>query len=418
MALHSLRALHRSKLRALHRSKEQAEGSLLEDANADGSSTAVSLEEKSDTQTSSVINDAEPEIAKDAAPTTPVLDLDPQLRDNLERQFKQIVEIQENEVSKINNGVNSIEQRPVLRAMFEMNLIQGNAEEADENLKRIIWLEKKRPGDRDDYSFDMVLRLGNLYIDRYLYRPNVSQTALVQLNMADKYLKYAIDRYGASSMDDLFMPYGELALVHFFKSKIQVDVERPAFEIQRQRSFPQFEQNRQKVKLPVNSHGRAERYLNQYLIKAKSEQRIEDVVHALINLGDINLLFDLKQTASQYYMLAWTEAQKLEPDHPLVLSFEQPQVLPAFNYAQDRGFVEGYRETLFIPTTFSLTEAGRVKKFAPLEKTTVADNIVKRARRVAKRLRFRPVIENGEMIAVNEFTHEVMVKVSRQQAKN
>lgn len=393
--------------------------------------------------------DSEPET-----PTTPVLDLDPQLRDNLERQFKRIVEIQESEdafseslgeaylsygqalqkagrleearkmfanalhITKINNGVNSMEQRSVLRAMFEMSYAQGNAEDSEESLKRIIWLEKKFPDNRDDFSFDMVVRLGNLYIDRYLYRPTVSESALLHLNQAERYLKYAVDRYGGRPMDELFMPYGELALVHFFKSKIQVDVTRPNYEYQRQQTLSALEQNVKTGRSTENSLGRAERYLNEYLRKARAEERTEDMVQALTNLGDINLLFEREVRASQYYEFAWTEAQNLPPDHPIVLMFEQPKVLPAFNYSRERAFVEGYRETIFVPTTFSLTDAGRVKKFAEADDTAVSPDLAKRARRAAKRLRFRPAIENGKMIAISEFTHDVKVKVRRQQANN
>jgi len=389
-------------------------------------------------------------------PTTPQIDLDPQLRNNLERQFKQIIEIQENEdafsenlgeaylgygqallkagrldearkmlanalhISKINNGVNSMEQRPVLRAMFEMNLARANIEEAEANLKRIIWLEKSFPQNRDDFSFDMVIRLGNQYLDAYLYRPSVSQTALLQLNTAERYFKYAIDRYGARSMDELFMPYGELALVNYYKSKIQVDVARPAYQHPRQQnSISALEKQQRKVsRYPGNAFARAERYLTEYLLKSKSEGRTEDIVLALLNLGDINLLFARDRSASDYYELAWTESQNLSVDHSLVLSFEQPQILPAFNYSRERGTIDQYQETMLVPITFSLSEFGRVKKFADVDEPDTQKSVTKRARRVAKRLRFRPVIENGRMIAVGEFTHPVQVKARRQQANN
>jgi len=216
------------------------------------------------------------------------------------------------------------------------------------------------------------------------------------------------------------MPYGELALVHFYKSRIQVETVRPNYDYNaRQQPFSSrgdLRKDRAFRYSAANSFGRAERYLSEYLIKAKEEQRIEDVVHALTNLGDLNLLFERSESASQYYELAWTEAQKLKLDNPLVQSFDKPQALPAFNYSRDRKEVKSYRKTVRVATTFSVNELGRVKKFAELDDTVANKDMVRSARRAAKRLQFRPVIENGRMIAISEFTYEVKVRARQRQA--
>jgi len=45
-------------------------------------------------------------------------------------------------ISKINNGLNAVEQRPYLAALFDIHMLQDNTEDADKALQRIIWLER------------------------------------------------------------------------------------------------------------------------------------------------------------------------------------------------------------------------------------------------------------------------------------
>ena len=390
--------------------------------------------------------------------TQPVIDLDPALRDSLDLEFQRILELQETQdafnedlgeaylgygqalqragrleeardmfanalhISKINNGVNSIQQRPMLKALFEISFARQNAEDAEEHLKRIIWLEGNHKNIRDDFSFDMVLRLGNLYIDRYLARPTASDTSIANLASAERYLKYAIDRYSDEPMDKLLMPYGELALVNFLKGKTQSEVRTKRVEdrrnlppsLSRQESINIIEQERVKYAVE-NSFYQAEEYLIKYLTKAKAEDNNEHVITALLNLADLNLLYGRKIGASQYYELAWMEAQELPVDHPIVVEFSQPTALPAFSYALEREPVEGRLKALFVPLTFNLDDRGRVRGFSEDNTGEPYPDLLKRAMRAAKRMRFRPVIENGKMIGANDYTYDIKVLVRRKQ---
>jgi len=56
-------------------------------------------------------------------------------------------------INKINNGLNAIEQRPYLAALFDIYLLQGDTEAADKSIKRIIWLEKQHPTVIDDLNW-------------------------------------------------------------------------------------------------------------------------------------------------------------------------------------------------------------------------------------------------------------------------
>jgi len=382
----------------------------------------------------------------------PLAVLSPELRSSLERQFQEIQTLKETEdafseqlgesylaygrtlmqagridesrkmlvnalhIAKINNGVTSIEQRPILRELFEMNFALGNTEETEEHLNRIIWLEKKVPNKDDIYSFDLVVRLGSYYLDLYLNNPIVSEQSLNYLNSSTRYLGYAVNRYGDKPLSQILLPYGELALAHHFKSRIQHEVDRSFYQDTRQRSYTDLNRSAPRQGLRLNSFSRSERYLKDYLRKAKNERDLINTIQALLGLGDLNLLADKINTAGKYYDLAWSGAQNLPVAHPLVESFNSPVKLPSFNFAVVRRPIAPVREFETIPLSINVDDDGKVRKVAREALIDTSVSNTNRARRIAKRVRFRPVIENGKLIAVNEYRYEVQISVRKPKA--
>lgn len=386
-------------------------------------------------------------------PTAPVLDLSETDRAQLEAQFDALQRLRDTEdafserlgetffgyadalqragrieearkmfaqalhITKVNNGVNSIEQRPMLRSLFHIELARGNIEEAEEFVKRMIWVEKQHPQERDTYSFDAVRDLANEFVDRYLFRPVAGEASLILLNSASRYFRYAISRYGDQPIDQLTMPYGELAYVLYLKSKLSSQAERVTFQDprqQRQRSFHQFERERRALPaVPRNPLGGSERFIRQYLSKAEEANDVEHGVRALLNLGDINLLFGRRQFAEQYYAEAWKLAQNLDGDHELVVSMRQPVKLPAFYYSQERPEAPKFNPEVKFPLDVSIDANGKVSKVLTDPKASETPKIAQRARRLARRLSFRPAIEGGKMVGTDQFTQDVRVLVRR-----
>ncbi len=386
-------------------------------------------------------------------PTRPVIDLSPELRDALERQFQQVRKLLETEeafsealgevylsygtllkqagrldearkmlvnalhIAKVNNGVNSIEQRPVLRALFEMNLALKNTEELEGNLRRIIWLEKKIPEQADDYSFDMVVRLGNHFLDLYLENPVVTDYNLSNLSKATLYFRLAVNRYGDRPLAELFMPYGELAYSHFLKSRIQAEVDRSrSQETTRQRSFLELDQRAKSSTSLGGSFSTSERYLREYLAKAEKENEQEHRVQALLNLGDLNILFGRRVSAIRYYEQAWDASDALPLGHPLIASFEQPQLLPAFRFANKRPDTRASAETFgsndefqLVPLTFDIDTDGNVKSIQREASDGTKGWSLSRAKRIARQMKFRPIIDSGKL--VRSFGHQQDIKI-------
>ena len=389
-----------------------------------------------------------------------VLDIDPQLRADLDAQFQRLQSSLETEdafsealgedylsygllltqagryddtrealtdaahISKINNGLNAIEQRPYLSALFEIHMLQANTEDADKAIQRIIWLEKQNRGSADHTTYDLALRLGNRYLDEFLHRPVVGQESATSLMQADAYFNYVLRRFGGQSINDVKLPYGELALVNFWRSKIAVQ------GVQAQTNYSGIPQTSNRFRnrgaggfpgsAPVfgSASGsgqvfidRAEFYLKRYLARAKAEGTQQMAVKAILNLGDINLMSQRRQLAGQYYALAWTEAQKLAPDDPVIKSFSQPVALPAFEYAVERNRVVRGDQALLVALNFGVDEFGRVNRVQPLAETNKNHPYFSKARRAIRKVVYRPAIREGKLVATNSFSDDVLVQI-------
>lgn len=395
-----------------------------------------------------------PAVAPPKFSLIPVIDQSPELRASLERQFEQILKLEEEEdafsenlgeaylgygrllgevgrleeardmyakalhISKINNGVYAIEQRPVLRTMFYMFQAQGKVEEMENYLKQVIWLERKQPELRDTFSYDMVLALGNTYIDKYRAWPKITETSLIRINKSIHYLNYAIKRYSDLPLEQGLLPYGEMALLYYFKHRIAIELNRGFYEYSRTRQFTELD------KFPaVDSRtsflNSAQGYLKTYLKKATEEGDIEHQVRALRDLGDINLLFERGRVAESYYEKAWLLASELPPTHELVTSFEQPNKIPDFNYAGARAtYLDREVEAVYVPLIMNLDRFGRIEKILTKAEDNPLPKYVFRAKRESRKYFFRPPIDNGKMIeaAGHEQTIRVLLR-SRDVAK-
>ncbi len=384
------------------------------------------------------------ELAKevDEINVLPVVDLSPALRESLKRQFALVQKIEEEEdafsenlgeaylaygkllaqagrideardmyaralhLVKVNNGVYAIEQRPVLRAMFDLYDAKGQMDEMERYLRQIIWLEKKHPDNQDDYSYDLVLRLSNLLIDHYLAWPKITEAALSRINKSIHYLTYAMKRYGDQPLREMMLPYGELALLHYFKFQISVELNRTFFDQSRYKTMADLDKS-PTVLSRSNFVSSAQRNLKKYLDRATKEGDIEHQVRALRDLGDLQLLFGRSKDAANYYSMAWVRAADLDDSHELVSSFDKPSKLPDFNYAGSRTQLDKNIESVYVPLTMNLDEFGRVKKILTKADETPYPRYVFRAKRTSRKLIFRPTIDNGAMVKTPNFKYDV-----------
>lgn len=318
-------------------------------------------------------------------------------------------------IAKVNNGIYSIKQRPVLKALFDTHFALENMEDYEDYLERILWVEAKNPGVRDQFSYPMLILVGNQYIDQFLRRPFAGDDSVQTLSRAKQHLIAAVRVHGREPVSQLLMPYGELALISFLESKLRPDVDRAALIENSRFRLPGVTDGRMQATSSYvdNSYKRGEIYLQSYLKKALAENDLRHAVRALISLGDFNQLFKKHNVAIQYYVQAWNNAQKLEPDDELREGFNKPVALPAFNYAHDRKPILPTRDSILVPLRLQVDSRGRVEEVALDGSGQQLEDHFSRARRSARRLVFRPQIVGAKAMASVGVTHNSRVYLKK-----
>jgi len=66
-----------------------------------------------------------------------------------------------------------------------------------------------------------------------------------------------------------------------------------------------------------------------------------------------------------------------------------------------------------VPVSLDLLSSGRVKKVYRVSDDEDESKVERRARRLARKLVFRPIIENGEMVATDRLDYDVKVRLRK-----
>lgn len=314
-------------------------------------------------------------------------------------------------IQKVNYGIYAPEQRPILKSLFEVHYALGNVEDFEDYLERILWVESKNPTLKDDFSYQMLLTVGNRYIDQFLTRPFAGQANVQTLLRAKHHLTAAYVKHRKQPLSVALMPYGELALISYLENQLVPEVSNSlVLEDPRLRNSRNLDgKELALVSYLSNSYSRGKSLLTGYLNKARKENDIPHVVRALVSLGDFNQLYRRHKDATDYYSAAWKISRTLPPDHEVRNLMGEPVALPSFNYAQERQPVAPVRPTLMIPLTLDISDDGIINKVYRGDETEQTDDYFYRARRAAKRLVFRPSFVDGVAQPIESFEHKQRV---------
>ena len=70
-------------------------------------------------------------------------------------------------------------------------------------------------------------------------------------------------------------------------------------------------------------------------------------------------------------------------------------------------------KSVYVPLTFDVEKSGRVTKIKSTIEGGEKDELYAKARRVARRLIFRPSFEQGELVGTEQYQHNVRVTIRK-----
>jgi len=284
---------------------------------------------------------------------------------------------------RINHGLDSVRQLPVLEAMYAINSENIRTAGARQNLEAMLRVHRQNERATDADLGEILERIGRWHLAAYHFE--VDKDGLAHLVAANSALTEALEM--ASSGYDYPL--------HRALSMVNYSLSRAAGE----ESVRETDQNKALALegLITQSYRRGKERLRQGLERARATGDIEQQVRATLLYGDWEQLFDRRQAARQLYFQAWNLAENLNENNLLRLSFDNPHQLPDFRI-DEYGFVDPATATVPVAATFDVSPAG-VSRNVFIAPDASANKLARRtALRTIRSATYRPAIVDGRLV--------------------
>ncbi len=313
-------------------------------------------------------------------------------------------------IQRVNNGIYSLGQEPMLRGMIDSYLARNDTESVGQHLDQLLWLYVKSYGQGDPRILPLVTEISEWHLQAYDQNP--SRKSLYHLVRAHRLVASAIDlvshQVGGGTLTVLPL-LRNLVVTNFYLADHQRRYPVGSSEgfSFRTNTSPMAEPLSQEELLVINSYQNGRRAQEQIVATLfnNPEATNTDRIQALAELGDWYLLFGRVTSAQEAYRKAWQVAMtdpeltgKLDTvfGSPRVISL-QPSRLPR------RGLAPADGDAAQVVARLTVNARGEVKDADIVELDSVDDPSVSQlVTQELKKLRFRPRIVNGEMVASND----------------
>lgn len=321
-------------------------------------------------------------------------------------------------ISRINNGLHTMEQIPAVEQKIESYLATANWEQADLYYNYMFYVQQKTYGSSDPRLIPMLGRLANWNLRAF--NIGFGESLGLRLNSAQL----------------LFDAAAQLVDVHFGRSDqryldYQQNIANAAYLVSR---HPDLMNDANKAEFRLDQDALQQKLMNTDRVLARGFQAGEDallnivnekrlepenrmaIAEASANLGDWYLMFERKKAAVDMYAHAWQVLSEMENSEELLSEFFGHVVpLPTF-LEEPTSLVFSSRNTQdtselrvgFVDLVFDVTANGVVRKLEVVsEESEETETILGRLRREVRRSLFRPVIEDGEPVRTtgNQFRY-------------
>lgn len=309
-------------------------------------------------------------------------------------------------ISRINNGLHTMEQIPAIEQKIESYLATADWEQADLFYNYMFYVQQKTYGSTDPRIIPMLGRLANWNLRAF--NIGFGDSSGIRLSSAqllfDAAAKMVDVHFGRS--DERYVDYQQsIANSAYLMSRhpdLAHEMDRPEFRLNqdalRQKLIPS------ERTLPRGFQAGEEALLNIVIQKQTDYGISMPLAEATANLGDWYLMFDRRKAATQMYSNAWKIISELENSEELLNEFFGHVIpLPTFLDAPTSlVFASGDEKDTsdlnvdFVDLSFDVTENGIVRNLEIVSGETEENTaILGRLRRQVRSSVFRPVLKDG-----------------------
>jgi len=309
-------------------------------------------------------------------------------------------------VSRINNGLDSDLQLPVLEAILDLQTKTNQISSAGDTLNRIYRIHQANYLSTDPATIDALIRIGIWHFSAYFFK--IDGLSLTHLIKARRAFGLAHDFSQDSEQGYNFDLYNLLAMTDHGLASIASSNESSSNDTS------SFSGNGQvTVSLVTGSYRRGKLLLETGILDARKSENIDSLVRAILLYADWNQMFNKRNAARKLYIRAYETALKLPEESPLRQSFNHPHRLPDFNSTLLQ-FGPKDVEVEMVPVRFNVDKWGASTNIEILPKENeekVANSVRRAARSTIRTVAYRPSIVNGQPIDSVGVTQTVIVEL-------
>ena len=310
---------------------------------------------------------------------------------------------------RVNEGLYSMGQAPILEAIIDSQVALGAREELRRNYEYLFWLYQRNYGERNAGLVPVIKRIGQWYFDLYNFSP--PNTTVEPLIAADDLYTKALDILpdDAPSRDRADILYKVAVINHH----VAEDVQDPML-------------SHREIREAMIPHGRPTPYLNEIAVRqyyadqsfykgkrslkrivedyeANLPDTITEYARALVFMGDWLTVQRRVIEGSRMYRTAWTALA--EHGAPPALAdelFGEPQPIEQLPIPGEEEPETG-ADSYYADALLDVPESGwprniRIQAIHPPAETT----LIKRAERGIAATRYRPRYRDGQPVATTD----------------
>lgn len=320
--------------------------------------------------------------------------------------------------SRVNDGLYNPDQVPILDQLIDVNSSTSDWPDLNQNYSYLYWVSKRIYGADDPRLLPVIDRIGKWHLR--VFASDVNMQPFEHLNMANDLYDHALriieTHYGANDPRLINALYG--VVLTNYQIAVQLSAAAEPDATLHEPTSPFDDRSR---RLQEGARSLDELILASYIRGKTAMDRIvtihaanaqlppEAYALALVHLGDWFLLFNKWNSAEETYSQAYNVLMdKGLPREEIDSFFAQPRSLPAIslpesepNPEEEQG-AEEHRLTEELPyvlVSFDVSKSGRARNIRIIESNPPDSiSLQRKARKSIAASKFRPRLENGELV--------------------
>lgn len=297
-------------------------------------------------------------------------------------------------VSRINYGLDSDLQLPVLEAILGVQTETNQIQSAGDTLNRIYRVHQENYPSTDPATINLLMRIGIWHFSAYFFK--IDSLSLTHLIKARRALGLAHDFSRKSEQANYnFDLYNMLAMTDHGLAAVANSTDSNSSDAGNFTGSGPIA-----TSMVSGSYRRGKLLLEDGIEEAQNSGDIASLVRATLLYGDWNQMFNKRHAAQKMYVQAYEVALSLPEGSPLRASFNRPHRLPDFNSAA-LAFGPKDVEIEMVPVVFDVDKWGassNIKIQPKADGEKFAYPVKRAARTTVRSVSYRPAIVDGQPI--------------------